>query len=93
MKLILYTDDEKQAKLKLAQLHASDIRGFIKSMWFLGVREKGRRYYWKLFISTLVKYPRSFPLSISLSIFGFHFRKVAEKYISTPTEDTPALKS
>jgi len=55
------------------------IRAFIKSMWVLGVKEKGRRYYWKLFVSTLLKYPRSFPLSISLAVYGLHFRKVAEK--------------
>ncbi len=56
------------------------IRPFVKSIWFLGIREKGRRYYWKLFLSTLLKQPRQFPLSISLSVYGYHFRKVAENY-------------
>ncbi|MBI4187475.1 MAG: B12-binding domain-containing radical SAM protein [Chloroflexi bacterium] len=55
------------------------IRAFFKSIWFLGVVEKGRRYYWKLFLSTLLKQPRKFPISISLSVYGYHFRKVAEK--------------
>jgi len=55
------------------------IRAFFKSMWVLGVKEKGRRYYWKLFVSTLLRRPRSFPLSISLAVYGLHFRKVAEK--------------
>jgi hypothetical protein len=27
-------------------------------------------------------------LSIRLAIYGFHFRKVAEKYISSPIHDT-----
>ncbi len=63
------------------------IRGFIKSMWFLGIRENGRMNYWKFFISTLLKHPRSFPLSMSLAIYGFHFRKVVEKYISLPIGD------
>ena len=66
------------------------IKAFIKSMWFLGVKEKGRRYYWRLFVSTLLRYPRSFPLSISLAVFGFHFRKVAEKYTGVPIKETPA---
>jgi hypothetical protein len=60
-------------------------------MWFLGIREKGRRYYWRLLVSTLLKHPRSFSLSINLSIFGFHFRKVAEKLNSMPIEDAPVL--
>ncbi len=56
------------------------IEAFFKSIWVLGIREKGRKYYWKLLISTLLKHPRAFPLSVSLSVFGFHFRKVAEKF-------------
>ena len=63
------------------------IRAFVKSIWFLGIREKGRRYYWKLFLSTLLEQPRKFPLAISLSVYGYHFRKVTEKYISLPAED------
>jgi len=60
------------------------ITGFIRSVWILGIKEKGRRHYWRLFISTLLKRPRLFPLSISLSVYGFHFRKVIEKLSSTP---------
>ena len=74
-----------RGKLKLYH-----IKALISSMWLLGVKEKGRWYYWKIFIFTLLKHPRSFPLAISLSIFGFHFRKIAEKYISLPTATTPA---
>ena len=72
---------KRKGKLQFYQ-----VRAFIKSMWLLGVREKGRRYYWKLFISTLLRRPRSFPISISLAVFGYHFRKVVEKYIKTPIE-------
>jgi len=85
-----YKPQKRKGALRLQSYH---IRGFIGSMWFLGVKEKGRRYYWKLFVSTLLKHPRSFPLSLSLSVFGFHFRKVIEEYISTPIGDTPGLKS
>ena len=63
------------------------VAAFLKAAWFLGIKEKGRKYYWKLLFATLFKHPRSFPLSVSLSVFGFHFRKVAEKFISAPIED------
>ena len=59
------------------------IRALFNSVWFLGIREKGRRYYWKLFLSTLLKRPRSFPMSITLALYGFHFRKVVEKYLGS----------
>ena len=71
----------KSAALQLRFYH---VRALIKSMWVLGIKEKGRKYYWKFLVSTLLRHPRSFPLSVSLSVFGFHFRKVTEKYISTP---------
>ncbi|MBI2851154.1 MAG: DUF4070 domain-containing protein [Chloroflexi bacterium] len=73
------------------QLH--HIEGFLKSVWVLGIKEKGRRYYWKLMFATLFRNPRAFPLSVSLSVFGFHFRKVAEKLIATQAESgqTPVV--
>ena len=69
---------------RIPQIQFYHIRAFIKSMWVLGVRERGRKYYWKFFVSTLLKRPRAFPISMSLAIYGLHFRKVTEKYISTP---------
>ena len=80
-----YRPQRRQGSLRLRFYHISAL---IKTTWFLGVREKGRRYYWKLFISTLLRHPRSFPLAISLSVYGFHFRKVVEKYICMPTAST-----
>jgi len=51
---------------------------FIRSIWALGFKEKGRIHYWKLVAWTLLKKPKTFPLSMALAIEGFHFRKVAE---------------
>jgi len=76
----------------VSRLRFHHIEGFIKSVWFIGIRGKGRRYYWKLLISTLLKHPRSFPLSVILSVFGFHFRKVAENFTTIPIVDTPASR-
>lgn len=76
---------------RIPRLQKQHLEGFFKSLWFLGIREKGRRYYWKLIISTLVKNPRAFPLSVSLSVFGFHFRKVSEELIATPIKDSQTL--
>ena len=73
------------------RLNSSQLRGFFRSMWFLGVRENGRRYYWKFFASPLLRHPRFFPLSMSLAVYGFHFRKVIEKYIHLPIKDIPDL--
>jgi radical SAM superfamily enzyme YgiQ (UPF0313 family) len=74
-------------RVRISQLRFSHITGLIKANWILGVVGKGRKYYWKLIISTLFMHPRAFPLSVSLSVFGFHFRKVAEQLNKTRIED------
>jgi len=70
---------QKPRKAAEGKVHFYEIKALIKSMWVLGVKEKGRRHYWGLFGSTLLKRPRLFPLFITLTVYGFHFRKVAEK--------------
>jgi radical SAM superfamily enzyme YgiQ (UPF0313 family) len=76
-----YKPQKREGKTRLTLFH---IRAFISSNWNLGIKDKGRRYYWKLLALTAVRYPRSFPLAVALSIYGYHFRKVVEKYTSSP---------
>lgn len=56
---------------------------FVKSLWVLGISEKGRKYYWKLLAWTLARRPRLLPMAITLAIYGFHFRKITERYAGT----------
>lgn len=51
----------------------------LKSMLILGLLGKERFQYWKLFFWSLFRRPRLFPTAITLAIYGFHFRKIAEK--------------
>jgi radical SAM superfamily enzyme YgiQ (UPF0313 family) len=73
-----------QQKLRVSQVKFNYLWGFIRSIWILGIKERGRKYYWSLFISTLLKRPRLFPLSMVLSVYGLHFRKVIQQFGSTP---------
>ena len=57
-------------------IRRSYISGFLKSAWVLGVADSGRLHYWRLFASTLLRRPRFLPLSMVLSIYGVHFRRV-----------------
>ena len=79
---------EYKPKTSSFNLHSKrwNIQGFINCMWFMGVRENGRRHYWGLVASTLLTKPKSFPLLVSLSIYGYHFRRVIKQYINTPDE-------
>jgi radical SAM superfamily enzyme YgiQ (UPF0313 family) len=60
------------------RLSINHIKALFKSMWVLGIVEKGKRYYWKLFMFGLFKHPKKFPLAITMAIYGFHFRRVTE---------------
>ncbi len=55
----------------------SDLRAFLRSLWVMGVRTRGRREYWKYFTKALLLYPRTFGEAMHLAIIGHHFRKVA----------------
>jgi radical SAM superfamily enzyme YgiQ (UPF0313 family) len=70
-----------KARPKLEFYH---IKAFVRSLWLLGVKDRGRWYYWKLLISTLFRRPRSLPLSLTLSVYGYHFRRIVARYVSTP---------
>jgi radical SAM superfamily enzyme YgiQ (UPF0313 family) len=55
-----------------------DIQALFRSIWTLGFRENGKRFYWKLMFFTLLKYPKRFALSVTMAIYGYHFRRIAE---------------
>ncbi len=84
----IFLREYKPRRGTAGRLQSHHIRAFLKTIWFLGIREKGRRYYWKLLFSTLLKQSRKFPISISLSVYGYHFRKVVKKYISLPVQNS-----
>lgn len=54
------------------------IMAFFRSVIRLGIIGRERWYYWKLILWSLLRRPRTFPLAVTLSIYGFHFRKVFE---------------
>ncbi len=57
----------------------TDIQAFLKSLWIIGVRSRGRREYWKFFTKTLLFHRRAFPEAMTLAILGHHFRRVASE--------------
>ena len=61
-------------------------KAFFESIWVLGIKERGRQYYWKLLAWTLIKRPKCFPMSVELAIYGLHFRKVAERLAKLPVQ-------
>ncbi|MFC2012516.1 B12-binding domain-containing radical SAM protein [Chloroflexota bacterium] len=67
----------KPPRTKPGKVQSHQIKAFFRSIWFLGIRGKGKRHYWRLFISYLIKSPPKFVRFILLAVYGYHFRKVA----------------
>jgi radical SAM superfamily enzyme YgiQ (UPF0313 family) len=86
-----FLKEYKPRRKRKAALQFCYIQAFFKSLWILGVKEKGRWYYWKLLTLTLLKYPKAFPLSVTFAIQAFHFRKVFDKFNSISAKDMPGI--
>jgi radical SAM superfamily enzyme YgiQ (UPF0313 family) len=52
-----------------------------KSILRIGILGKERFQYWKLFFWSLFRRPKLFPHAITLSIYGFHFRKMVQELV------------
>jgi len=65
-------------KKKVFHLNPNYVLALFKSMFRLGFIGRERIYYWKLFFWSLFRRPELFSLSILFTIYGFHFRKIAE---------------
>ncbi len=56
----------------------TEIKAFFKLVWRIGLFEKGRRHFWNTFFYSFFKYPAKFPIAMTLAVYGFHFRRIAE---------------
>jgi len=54
---------------------------FFRACLRLGVLGKERFQYWYLLIWTLARKPRLLPLAVTLSIYGYHYRRICELHI------------
>ncbi|GET34524.1 B12-binding domain-containing radical SAM protein [Prolixibacter bellariivorans] len=61
----------RQSKVSFSLLMA-----FLKSIYIIGLVNKGRSEYWKLVFWTLYKRPRAIVDAVTYTVYGYHFRKV-----------------
>lgn len=48
----------------------------LKSIVYIGIMKRNRRYYWYLFFWSLFNKPKSFSMAVTYCIYGYHFRRV-----------------
>ena len=62
-------------------LQPNEIGALFKSIFEIGIKSKERKEYWRLFFWTIFHCPKKFPLAITFTIYGYHFRKVNELHV------------
>jgi radical SAM superfamily enzyme YgiQ (UPF0313 family) len=79
-RILIFLKELKTGENNKSKYRYCDIKAFIKSLWHLGIIDKGRFSYWKLIFWSLLKKPQHFHLAVTLAICGFHFRSIFEGY-------------
>ena len=64
-------------KLKAPKVRFYHVRGMLSSLWFLGIRDKGRHYYWNLILWSIFKRPLLLPYAVGLPLGLLHFKTLA----------------
>jgi radical SAM superfamily enzyme YgiQ (UPF0313 family) len=75
-----FLKEYKAPKIKV-EFDFEYLLAFFRSIIQLGILDKERQHYWKLFFWTLFRRPKSFPLAITFAIYGYHFRQVCNLHI------------
>jgi radical SAM superfamily enzyme YgiQ (UPF0313 family) len=58
------------------KMEFSYLTAFFKTIFFIGIANKGQGEYWKFFLWTLLKRPKLFVDAMTFSVYGYHFRTV-----------------
>ncbi len=71
-----FLEEYRPASPRKPRIPLTHVMALMKSMVRLGIVGRERFHYWRLLLWSLFRRPRLLPLAITLSIYGFHFRKV-----------------
>jgi radical SAM superfamily enzyme YgiQ (UPF0313 family) len=84
--LRVYRPPSVQERMRLRHLLA-----FCRSVFHLGIVGRERFQYWRLLVWTFFRRRKLLPLAITLSIYGHHFRKVAEAHVALDRRPEPSV--
>ncbi|MFH1174914.1 MAG: DUF4070 domain-containing protein [archaeon] len=70
-----YLNNIRRVKRRAVRINISHIKALLASMVVLGIKDRGRFYFWRLFFTSMFRQGQ-FPIAITYSIYGYHFRRV-----------------
>lgn len=68
---------ELQPARQAVVIQANEFFALLSAIYHIGLRGPARREFWRLFFWSLFTCPEKFPLAITLSIYGYHFRQIS----------------
>ncbi len=78
-RLKLFLQSYQLPSWQKSKFRMREVDALFQLIWKLGIHEKGRQYFWKLFFYSLLNYPKKFSLAMTMAVYGFHFRKIAAR--------------
>ncbi|UCH15236.1 MAG: DUF4070 domain-containing protein, partial [Bacteroidales bacterium] len=75
-RVLLFLKKYNPAPVKQRKIYFNELVALLKSILYIGILKKNRKYYWRLLFWSLFNKPQAFPLAVTYSIYGYHFRKV-----------------
>lgn len=61
------------------KMNPTKVMAFLKSIFIIGIFDSNRKYYWQLFFWSLFHRRDLFPMAITYSIYGYHYKKSYDK--------------
>jgi radical SAM superfamily enzyme YgiQ (UPF0313 family) len=62
---------------------SQDFKGFLRTIWRIGILSRARIYYWKLIAITFFTKTKALPVAIELAAYGVHLQKVANRVVNS----------
>jgi hypothetical protein len=75
--LLEYQPPKRRGRIRFLHLLA-----FARTLYRFGIVNRERIYFWKLLVWTQFRRPQLFPEAITLSICGYHYRKIYEQHVA-----------
>jgi radical SAM superfamily enzyme YgiQ (UPF0313 family) len=75
-RIIIYLNEYREIAAGSKLSLSIKLKAISRSLWLMGVTEKGKLYFWKMFFWTLLHKPKLIPEAITQSIYGYHYRTV-----------------
>ncbi len=75
----VFLQDFQPAAKKKNRLDIIRLMAFIKSIIIIGIFDSHRKYYWQLFFWSLFNRFDLFPMAITYTIYGYHYKKSYDK--------------